>query len=90
MSADYLWGSVTVCFGVLFYFVVPDNQAEAHFLTPRQKYIAVERLRVNQCTSKVSLRPKPITDLLKQLVLRTLISNGTKSVKPSPMCDVSS
>jgi len=44
----YLWGSCTVFFGILFYFIVPDDQASAYFLNKRQKYVAVERLRKNQ------------------------------------------
>lgn len=45
---DYLWGSFTIVAGIVFYFVVPNNQSEAYFLTPRQQYVAVERLRVDQ------------------------------------------
>jgi hypothetical protein len=45
---DFLWGSFTVVFGILFYFIIPDDQEKAYFLNSRQKYIAVERLRSNQ------------------------------------------
>lgn len=45
---DYLWGSFTIFFGIVFYFVVPNDQASAVFLNKREKYVAVERLRENQ------------------------------------------
>ncbi|EME42131.1 hypothetical protein DOTSEDRAFT_89608 [Dothistroma septosporum NZE10] len=40
-------GLLTVITGGFLLFYMPDNQANARFLNPRQKQIAVERIRVN-------------------------------------------
>ncbi|KAI1323394.1 MFS general substrate transporter [Xylariaceae sp. FL0255] len=42
-------GSITVVFGIIFLFLMPDSPMEAkRFLTEREQLIAVERLRANQ------------------------------------------
>ncbi len=41
-------GSITVFLAIVFYFVVPDSQLTAKFLTPAERVVAVERIRVNQ------------------------------------------
>jgi hypothetical protein len=48
LETDYLWGSFTIFFGIVFFFVIPNDQASAFFLNKREKYVAVERLRTNQ------------------------------------------
>ncbi|RKU48354.1 hypothetical protein DL546_008829 [Coniochaeta pulveracea] len=41
-------GLFTSAIGVLFLFVMPDNQLNAKFLTKKERLMAVERIRVNQ------------------------------------------
>ncbi|KUI70414.1 hypothetical protein VM1G_05791 [Cytospora mali] len=41
-------GLFTACIGVIFLFVMPDNQLNARFLTEKERIMAVERIRVNQ------------------------------------------
>jgi ACS family allantoate permease-like MFS transporter len=41
-------GLLTASVGVLFLFLMPDNQLNAKFLDHRQKLLAVERIRANQ------------------------------------------
>lgn len=40
-------GLLTVVVGVIFYFVMPDNQLNAIWLSPEDRILAVERVRVN-------------------------------------------
>ena len=40
-------GVLTAALGVIFFFVMPDSQLNARFLTPRERVLAVERVRVN-------------------------------------------
>ncbi|KAM0746532.1 MFS general substrate transporter [Meredithblackwellia eburnea MCA 4105] len=44
----YLWGVVTIVFGGLFYVFVPSSPTTARFLSEREKYVAIHRLRENQ------------------------------------------
>ncbi|EXJ56793.1 hypothetical protein A1O7_07137 [Cladophialophora yegresii CBS 114405] len=41
-------GLLTAALGVVFLFVIPDNQLNARWLKPRDRILAVERVRVNQ------------------------------------------
>ena len=41
-------GLLTACVGVVFFFVVPDNQLNARWLNQRDRLLAVERIRKNQ------------------------------------------
>ena len=41
-------GCLTSCLGVVFYFVVPDNQLNARWLKPQDRTSCIERVRVNQ------------------------------------------
>lgn len=41
-------GLFTAAVGVVFLWVMPDNQMNARFLTDREKVLAIERIRVNQ------------------------------------------
>ena len=41
-------GCLTAALGVIFWFVMPDNQLNARWLKPRDRILAVERVRVNQ------------------------------------------
>lgn len=41
-------GLLTAALGVVFLFVMPDNQLNARWLKPRDRILAVERVRVNQ------------------------------------------
>ena len=41
-------GCLTACLGIIFFFVMPDNQLNARWLKPRDRVLAVERVRVNQ------------------------------------------
>lgn len=41
-------GCLTAALGVVFFFVIPDNQLNAWWLKPRDRVLAVERVRVNQ------------------------------------------
>jgi MFS family permease len=41
-------GLITVLAGVAFVFVCPDSPSEAHFLTSKEREIALERVRGNQ------------------------------------------
>lgn len=41
-------GLFTAFIGVLFFYYMPDSQLNARFLTPRERAMAVERIRVNQ------------------------------------------
>ncbi|KAK3698798.1 Allantoate permease [Vermiconidia calcicola] len=43
-----LWGLVTAAAGVVFLFVVPDNQLNARWLSKEDRILAIERIRVNQ------------------------------------------
>ena len=41
-------GCLTACLGMVFLYVMPDNQLNARWLKPRDRILAVERVRVNQ------------------------------------------
>lgn len=41
-------GCLTTVLGIVFWFVVPDNQLGAWWLKPRDRILAIERVRVNQ------------------------------------------
>ena len=41
-------GLLTACLGVAFFFVMPDNQLNARWLKPKDRVLAVARVRVNQ------------------------------------------
>ncbi|KAI1618081.1 MFS transporter [Exophiala viscosa] len=41
-------GCLTACLGVVFFFIMPDNQLNARWLKPKDRILAVERVRVNQ------------------------------------------
>lgn len=41
-------GCLTACLGIVFFFVVPDNQLNARWLSPQDRILAVERVRVNR------------------------------------------
>ena len=41
-------GLFTACIGLLFFYFMPDSQLNARFLTPRERVLAVERIRGNQ------------------------------------------
>jgi len=41
-------GLLTACMGVIFWFVMPDNQLKARWLKPEDRILAVARIRVNQ------------------------------------------
>jgi MFS transporter, ACS family, allantoate permease len=41
-------GILTACLGVVFWFVIPDNQLNARWLSPKDRILAVARVRVNQ------------------------------------------
>ena len=43
-----IFGSITAIVSVLFWFFFPDSPANAWFLTPEERIIAVERIKVNQ------------------------------------------
>ena len=43
-----VWGLVTVAMGIIFLFVVPDNQLNARWLSKEDRILAIERIRVNQ------------------------------------------
>jgi len=45
----FLWtGLATACFGVLLFVFMPDSPLKARWLTPRERILAIERIRVNQ------------------------------------------
>jgi ACS family allantoate permease-like MFS transporter len=45
----FLWtGLVTACFGVLLFLFMPDNPLKPRWLTPRERILAIERIRINQ------------------------------------------
>jgi ACS family allantoate permease-like MFS transporter len=41
-------GLLTTSLGVVFWFVMPDNQLNARWLKPRDRVLAIERVRSNQ------------------------------------------
>ena len=41
-------GVLTACLGIVFWFVMPDNQLNARWMKPEDRVLAVERVRVNQ------------------------------------------
>ena len=41
-------GCLTICMGLLFWWIVPDNQLNARWLSKKDRLLAVERVRVNQ------------------------------------------
>ncbi|KUL82429.1 hypothetical protein ZTR_11203 [Talaromyces verruculosus] len=43
-----VFGAITVALAICFYFIVPDSQLSAKFLTPAERVVAVNRIRVNQ------------------------------------------
>ena len=55
-------GLLTMAMGVIFLFVVPDNQLNARWLTKEDRILAVERIRINQqgVGNKVRVRIKTI------------------------------
>lgn len=42
-----LWGCLTICFGFLLLAFMPDSPLNARFLSPREKAVAIERIRGN-------------------------------------------
>ena len=40
-------GLATAALGVLFYFFMPDNQLNARFLSPHERFLAIERVCIN-------------------------------------------
>ena len=42
-----VFGLLTICLGVLFYFVVPENQLKAQWLSPQDRIFALQRIRGN-------------------------------------------
>jgi ACS family allantoate permease-like MFS transporter len=46
---NFLWtGLLTIAVGIIFFFVVPDNQLNARFLSKEDQVLAIERIRKNQ------------------------------------------
>lgn len=52
---DYAWrsffwitGGITVVYAILVGFLLPDNPVKAKFITDRERYVAIERLRADQ------------------------------------------
>jgi len=46
---NFLWtGLLTIVVGIIFFFVVPDNQLNARFLSKEDQILAIERIRKNQ------------------------------------------
>ncbi|KAF2197459.1 membrane transporter [Delitschia confertaspora ATCC 74209] len=43
-----LTGLLTSCIGIVFLFIIPDNQLNARWLTKEERVLAVERIRINQ------------------------------------------
>jgi MFS transporter, ACS family, allantoate permease len=43
-----VFGAVTFALAICFYFIVPDSQLSANFLTPAERVVAINRIRVNQ------------------------------------------
>jgi MFS transporter, ACS family, allantoate permease len=43
-----LTGLLTICMGIIFLFIMPDNQMNARFLSKEDRILAIERIRVNQ------------------------------------------
>ncbi|GAM41174.1 hypothetical protein TCE0_041r14101 [Talaromyces pinophilus] len=43
-----VFGAITIALAICFYFIVPDSQLSAKFLTPAERVVAVNRIRVNQ------------------------------------------
>lgn len=41
-------GLFTAAMGAAFLYLMPDSQLNARFLTPRERIMAVERIRINQ------------------------------------------
>lgn len=41
-------GLLTVAVGIVFLFTVPDNQMNARWLSPSDRILAIERIRINQ------------------------------------------
>ena len=41
-------GLLTACLGAVFWFVIPDNQLNARWLSPKDRVLAIVRVRVNQ------------------------------------------
>ena len=41
-------GVITLIVAVLFWFLFPDSPTNAWFLTPEERVLAVERIKVNQ------------------------------------------
>jgi MFS transporter, ACS family, allantoate permease len=41
-------GLLTICMGVIFLFIVPDNQMNAWWLSKEDRVLAIERIRINQ------------------------------------------
>ena len=41
-------GCLTAALGIVFYFVIPDNQLNARWLKPKDRILAIARVRVNQ------------------------------------------
>lgn len=81
----FLFGAMTIFSSVLFFFFVPDSPTTARFLSDRQKYVAVERLRSNQAPIegkqwKGEQAIEALTDLrcliMIPLAFLTVIPNG--------------
>lgn len=41
-------GCITICVAAIFFFAVPDSPLNARFLSPAERVVAVQRIRVNQ------------------------------------------
>jgi len=53
---NFLWtGLLTIVVGIIFFFVVPDNQLNARFLSKEDQILAIERIRKNQQGGMVPL-----------------------------------
>lgn len=52
------WGALTIVFGFFLFWFLPDNPTSARMRSEREKYVAVERLRMNQ-TGIVNHKFKP-------------------------------
>lgn len=79
-------GLLTVAMGVIFLFVVPDNQMNARWLAKEDRYLAIERIRMNQqgVGNKVRLvfeRHRFVSVLTIHFLDST--SSGTNSAKRS-------
>ncbi|KAJ5017778.1 putative transporter [Colletotrichum sp. SAR 10_99] len=47
-SFFYITGAISILYGVLVGVFLPDNPVRAKFITPRERFVAIERLRADQ------------------------------------------